>query len=59
MYSGSLPKAIKRSRIYSKIKVLDESSTTKKKKSTKKSNKKSPEPVSKFNLNEEVNMENL
>jgi hypothetical protein len=62
MYSGSLPKSIKRSRIYSKTKVADENSTTKKKKSKQKSNKKSTgvdEPVSKFILNEEDIVEKL
>ena len=62
MYSVSVPKSIKRSRIYSKTKVLDENSTTKKKKSKQKSNKKSTEMdeiVSKFNLNEADLVEKL
>jgi len=59
MYSGSLPRSIKRSRIKSKV---DENSTTKKRKSKQKSNKKSAEvdePVSTFSLEESESIEKL
>lgn len=64
IYSGSLPRSIRRSRVKPKV---DENSTTKKRKSKQKSNKKSTdveEPVSKFTLgepdiNEKLQVENF
>ena len=59
MYSGSLPRSIKRSRIKP---IKDENSTTKKRKSKQKSNKKPAEvdePVSKFSLEESETIEKL
>ena len=64
IYSGSLPRSIRRSRVKPKV---DENSTTKKRKSKQKSNKKCTdveEPVSKFTLgepdiNEKLQVENF
>ena len=58
MYTGSLPRSIRRSRIKTK---LDENSTTKKR-TKQKSNKKASEvevPVTKFDLAEPENNEKL